>query len=89
MNSYEFVFITKSDEKSLLKNTEQLIAGFGGTITKQDSWGKQPFAYKMNGLTEGYYFVWQISFDSRNVKDFKNKLNLDEGILRYLVLKKS
>jgi small subunit ribosomal protein S6 len=89
MNLYEFVFITKSEDKSLLKKTEKLITDFGGTIAKQDNWGKRTFAYKMKGLTEGYYFVWDLSLNAKTIKEFKNKLNLEEDVLRYLVIKKS
>ena len=88
MNSYEFVFITKSEEKSLLKSTEKLIASFEGTITKQEAWGKKGFAYMIDGLKEGYYFVWEISINSDQIIKLKNKLNLEEEIVRYLVLKR-
>jgi len=88
MNAYEFVFITKDGSKTVLEGTEKLISGFKGNVSKRDDWGKKQFAYKMAGLKEGHYHVWNLDMNTSDMFEFKNKLNLEKGIIRYLILKK-
>lgn len=87
MNSYEFVFITRDGNKTLLKNTQKLITDYKGSISKTDDWGNKQFAYKIKGLTSGHYHLWNIELDGSHLMDLKGKLNLEEGIVRYLILK--
>ncbi|OGK23835.1 30S ribosomal protein S6 [Candidatus Roizmanbacteria bacterium RIFCSPLOWO2_02_FULL_37_19] len=88
MNSYEFVFITKDGNKTLLDSTEKLISDFKGKVSTKDDWGKKNFAYKIKGLTEGHYHVWEVMLEPSQLIEIKNKLNLNEEIVRYLILKK-
>ena len=89
MNAYEFVFITKDGSKNILARVEELIEGIKGKITQKEDWGKKPFTYKMNGLAEGFYHIWSVNLAGSQVKDLKTKLNLEEGVIRYLLLRKA
>lgn len=87
MNIYELVFITKDGDIALLKNTEKIISSFEGKVTSQEDLGMKQFAYKIKGLTQGSYHVWKIQLMRNKIKELKNKLNLEEQIIRYLLLK--
>ena len=86
MVSYEFVFITKDGDKTLLKNTESIIQNAEGKVSQKEDWGAKPFSYRLNGLTTGHYHVWNIDIEKKNIANLKNRLNLEEGVLRYLLL---
>ncbi len=87
MTSYELVFITKDGGKPVLKSAEDIVKGFEGKVDKQEDWGKRTFAYKMKGHNEGFYHVWNLTVDSSQIKTLKTKLNLEEGIIRYLLMR--
>lgn len=87
MNQYEFVFVTAEEDKKLLNEVEELISGFEGKVGKKEDWGKRQFAYRLKKLTEGHYHVWNLQLDRVKLAEFKNKLNLEERIIRYLILK--
>lgn len=89
MNAYEFVFITKDGSKKVLESTEELFKTFKGAVAAKEDWGKKAFTYKIKGLTEGFYHVWTVNLIGAEIKELKAKMNLDENIIRYLLLKKS
>jgi ribosomal protein S6 len=88
MNAYEFVFITKDGSKKILETAEDLFKNFKGAVEAKEDWGKKNFTYKMKGLSEGFYHVWTVNMMGAEIKALKAKLNLEEGIIRYLLMKK-
>lgn len=87
MNVYEIAFITTSEDKAVLKGVEDMIGQFEGKVTQKESWGERQFAYKLKNLASGFYHIWNFTVDAGKLKDLKNRFNLDENLIRYLVLK--
>lgn len=83
---YEFAFITETGSEDYLKQIEGLITQFGGSVTNKDEWGEKTFAYRIGKASRGFYHIWTLSGDI-NMKDLKNRLNIEDGLMRYLVLK--
>ncbi|MFQ5452259.1 MAG: 30S ribosomal protein S6 [Candidatus Paceibacterota bacterium] len=88
MKPYELVFITEKNDKETLNTAETTIVESKGKVSSKDSLGQKSFAYKIKGATEGYYHTWQIELSEKSIKDFKRSLNLNESIVRYLLLKR-
>jgi len=87
---YELMTIIKIDlgeekAKEVSKKIQELISSFGGTITKNDFWGKRKLAYEVKHNTEGYYDVVNFELDADKVSKLKVKLNLMQDVVRYLV----
>lgn len=83
--TYECVLITEKGDAKLLKNVEDIISQFGGKVTNKDDWGEKNFAYRIGQLSKGHYHVWTIAGDSVDVKELKNRLNIEDGVVRYLI----
>lgn len=94
MEKYEFMFILRVDmsdpdrDNALLK-LKQEIEKSKGEILKEESWGKKRLAYKINGQSEGYYFIWNIALPKDVTSTFKKKLELSSEVLRGQILKQS
>lgn len=86
-NLYELVFILKEEKEEILENLKKLIESIKGKIVSQEKWGKKNFAYKIKKFTSGFYFLWQISTEPKNISPLKKKLDINDDILRYLLLK--
>jgi len=71
--------------KELSKKISDLITSFDGKILENNFWGKRKFAYEINKKTEGFYDVTVFEMEKDKVINFKSKLNLEEGLVRYLV----
>ena len=91
MKKYELMTITNgrlSEEsaRSLSNSIKDLILTSGGKVLNSDFWGKRKYAYEIKGQTEGWYDV--INFDGveASVSKIKQKLNIIDDLVRYLVI---
>jgi len=86
MKPYELIFITASGEEKEEKKIQTYIKDLSGVVEKKESWGKKTFSYPIKKKRSGYYFEYQINLAAPQVLELKRKLDLDESILRYLLL---
>lgn len=94
MKPYEVMTIYKIDlgdqaAKDLSSKTQELITSMEGKIVKALFWGRRRFAYEINGKQEGYYDVINFELDPTKVSKLKSKLNILNGLLRYLITAQS
>ncbi|QQR72664.1 MAG: 30S ribosomal protein S6 [Holophagales bacterium] len=93
MRTYELVFIADprlSDEEvvTLTDEYKQLITQKGGTVQREESWGRRKLAYPINKLTEGRYVVLYIDVEAKNpVPEVELRLRQNDKILRYLTVR--
>lgn len=94
MKPYEIMTIYKIDlgdqaAKDLSSKVQELITSVEGKITKAQFWGRRRFAYEIKGKQEGYYDVINFEIDPSKVSKFKSKLNMLNGLMRYLITAKA
>lgn len=94
MNNYETMFIVKSDLASeekdkLLKQLESDIAKQQGKIEVSKVWAeKRSLCFKINKCSEGMYYLIQFSSAPDAISKLKQIWNINDNILRFLILKK-
>lgn len=93
MKKYELMTISKlslteDGARSLSNSVKDAISGFGGKILDDNFWGKRKFAYAVNKEKEGFYDVVSFEMDPEGMLKFRMKLNLIEGLVRYLITAK-
>lgn len=86
-NTYELVLIARDEQPEQIDKVKNVISGFEGTVTNERTWGKKRFAYPIQKQSAGYYQLWTVTLGSAHVAPFKRKLDLDENILRYLLIR--
>lgn len=64
---------------------KDLITLHKGKVLDSAPWGKRTFAYEINHKTEGYYEVINFTLSPKETDSLKKKLNLIEGLVRYLI----
>lgn len=89
--NYELMFILRPDltEEELeakIGKVDGLIVGVGGKVLKQDAWGKRALAYPINHFKEGVYHFLNFQSDPSGVKELEKKLNLEDAMLRFLIV---
>ena len=89
---YELMLILKpllpEDIKSnIIEEVEKLVKKYKGNIISTDVWGKRHLAYPIKKHDEGYYLVYKLEINQKEVKEFDRQLNLNNGILRFLRIK--
>lgn len=85
MENYELTFLV--NEAGDAKEIKSTLDFYAGKIIKENAWGKRALAYPIGKLTSAEYFTYTIQIDATKVKEFKTKMNFNEKIVRYLLLK--
>lgn len=87
---YEIMTISKVDlgesaAKEVVENVQSHVESLDGKVESAKPWGKRAFAYPIAHDTEGFYDVLEFSLEKGNLEALKSKLNLTEGLVRYLI----
>ena len=70
--------------KNLSSKVKEMVESMEGREVQNDFWGRRKFAYEINHATEGFYDVFTFELDPSKVVKLKEKLNLLNGLVRYL-----
>lgn len=90
MKEYELTVLIHPDlevdlEASLAK-LRKLIASAGGSIIKEDNWGKKKLAYRIKNEDFAVYVYFELSLPSEAPLKISNTLNITDEVLRYLLV---
>lgn len=93
MNRYELTYIIdtgleEAARKELIERFSGIIQQNGGEVEKVDeTWGKRRLAYPINDMLEGYYVLVTFKGEGDLPREIERNLEINESILRYLVIK--
>ena len=86
MTQYELTFLL--NEEAELKNLKELVSSLKGKVTKEDKWGERQLAFPIKKLDKAVFYNWQLSLEPDQLAELKKKLNFNEKLVRYLLLKR-
>ena len=89
---YEVVFIVDpgADDAEVSRLTEihkQIVTDQGGTITKEESWGKRPLAYEILHHNDGTFVLLEIEGSGREIAELERRMRVNDRIIRYLTVR--
>jgi small subunit ribosomal protein S6 len=91
--TYELTFVVDprlSDEEvvALTGDYKQMAAASGGTVVKEESWGKRRLAYPVNKLTEGRYMLLYVTAEDKNpLTEVVLRMRQNDQVLRFLTVR--
>jgi small subunit ribosomal protein S6 len=90
MKNYQLVLVlrnalTEANRKKLLESVKDMLNG--AKFTKEEEWGVKPLSYAINKELSGFYVHYLFEMKENIAKDFEKKLNVNEDILRHLLLR--
>lgn len=93
MTNYEIMFIVKNtiDDEAVKKEADALqaiVTDGKGKVVEFKEMGKRKLAYPIKKELTGTYFVMTVEADAATIKEFNRKAELNENILRHLIIKK-
>lgn len=94
MNNYEGLFIIKpdlkeEDVKDVFKMISDSIAKNGGSVQKEESWGKKQLAYPIKKCKEGYYYKVDFTSPAAAISKLENAYKLSsETIIRTMITRR-
>ncbi|KAB3537841.1 30S ribosomal protein S6 [Alkaliphilus pronyensis] len=91
MNKYELMYILKSDTDEEKRN--QLFEKFKGIIEVDgevenvDEWGNRKFAYEINKLNEGYYYLVHFNSSADIPKELDRNMKIADDVIRHMIIR--
>ena len=90
MNNYEGLFIIKPDlnednVKGVHKILGELVAKSGGTVKKEEVWGKRALAYPVMKFKEGNYYKLDFEAPGDAVSKVEAACKLNADIIRIMI----
>lgn len=91
MRKYEIIFIVKPMEEeatnAVVEKFTKLVAANGGTVDKEDRWGKRRLAYEIKNCTEGYYVLLNVTAEPACVAEADRVMKITDDILKHMIVK--
>ena len=92
-HTYELVVVTGADDsdadrKNQIDEIKKLIATEKSEVENVQDWGKKELAYPIKKQAYGHYSLITFKGNPNTPQAIKSKLNLNEEILRYMVVRK-
>ena len=87
MRDYEAMVIVdarleEGDIQKAVDRFSTIISDSGGELGKVDRWGTRRFAYEINHMNEGYYFVANFRADEGLVETLRRTLQISDEFIR-------
>ena len=91
MRKYEVVFIVKPLEEeainAVIEKFAKLIAANGGTVDKEDRWGKKRLAYEIKDEVEGYYVLFYVTCEPACVDECDRVMKITDELLKHMIVR--
>ena len=67
---------------AILDRVKEIIATDGGELKKVDEWGKKRFAYEIDHMTEGYYYILTFHAEPHTLDEVTRVLKITDDVIR-------
>ena len=71
----------------VLADVEKAIGNAGGSIERNDDWGRRPTAFQINHQAEAEYHLLQFKAPPQMIEELSHTLRITDGVLRFRVIK--
>ncbi len=93
MNYYEILYIvspvlSEAEREELIKKLDDFVREKGGEVLTENRWGTRTLAYPIKKHTTGYYVLTYVNLPGDKLKDLRYFMQINEGFLRAMILKK-
>jgi small subunit ribosomal protein S6 len=72
---------------AVIEKFSKLIADNGGTIDKEDRWGKKRLAYEIKDCDEGYYCLFYVTCEPACVAETDRVMKITDELLKHMIVK--
>lgn len=92
MKNYEIMFIlstqlTDEEKQAKVKFVEETLVKSEAAEIKTEVWGERKLAYSIKKKENGYYVLTTFQIDGIKLAEVEARLNIEESILKYMIVK--
>ncbi len=90
MRHYEIVFLVHPDQSeqvpAMLERYRSMIESSGGTIHRQEDWGRRQLAYPINKIHKAHYLMLNIECGKSTLEELVGAFRFSDAVLRHMVV---
>ncbi len=90
MRHYEIVFLVHPDQSeqvpAMLERYRSMIESSGGTIHRQEDWGRRQLAYPLNKIHKAHYLMLNIECGKSTLEELVGAFRFSDAVLRHMVI---
>ncbi|HEU4618845.1 MAG TPA: 30S ribosomal protein S6 [Gammaproteobacteria bacterium] len=90
MRHYEIVFLVHPDQSeqvpAMMERYRNMIEGAGGTIHRQEDWGRRQLAHSIAKVHKAHYLLLNIECNKDTLDELTGAFRFSDAVLRYLVI---
>lgn len=92
MTKYEIMYIlsshlTEEDKTKTMEAISKVLETAGAQNLSLEKWGERKLAYPINKKSTGFYVLLKFEIEGPALKEVELKLNINENLMRYIVVK--
>ena len=92
MKNYEIMFIlstqlTDEEKQAKVKFVEETLVKSEAAEIKTEVWGERKLAYPIDKKENGCYVLTTFQIDGIKLAEVEARLNIEESILKYMIVK--
>jgi small subunit ribosomal protein S6 len=90
MRHYEVVFLVHPDQSeqvpAMIERYRGMIEGNGGSIHRQEDWGRRQLAFPIHKVHKAHYVLLNIECDKATLDELMGAFRFNDAVLRHLVI---
>ena len=92
MRVYEELFIVKPDAPTeevdaYIGQVKEIITGAGGSIEKEENWGKRKLAYRVQKFAEGSYVLLQFTSTPETIHEIERRMRVTDMVIKFITVR--
>ena len=93
MRNYEVMFVVRPNleddaTNTVCENMKKVLENMGANILEVVNMGRRELAYEIETFKNGNYFLFKVEGTPEAVKEFDRVANINEDIIRHIVVKR-
>ena len=93
MRHYEIVFLVHPDQSEqvpgMVERYKTLVENSGGTVHRQEDWGRRQLAYTINKIHKAHYIMMNIECDAAVREELESIFKYNDAIIRSMIIKRN
>lgn len=69
---------------AVLDRAKEIVTNDQGAWGKVDEWGKRRFAYEIDHMTEGYYYVLYFQAEPKTLDEVTRVFKITDAVVRFM-----
>lgn len=92
MRHYEIVFLVHPDQSeqvpAMVERYRGIIENSGGTVHREEDWGRRQLAYPINKVYKAHYILLNIECTHESLEELTSAFRFNDAVIRHMVLQR-